>query len=88
MDMTIDVIEYDNRRGLEFAWDNSFSIAVVQRSHGVEIVANRAGLISLARVLLTMAQDSIDLPRPFDIELDESNALEDDSLPLRLIRTD
>ncbi|MFC3964132.1 Imm32 family immunity protein [Nocardia jiangsuensis] len=52
---TIDAPEYDETGGVRMEWEAGFSILV--QNHGPEILiqANRAGLISLARILLTLA---------------------------------
>ncbi|WP_418958855.1 Imm32 family immunity protein [Streptomyces tritici] len=60
MDRTIDVPEYPtDGGGLRFAWDDGFEIEVVAGSTEVIIKANAAGLTSLARHLLTLAQDGV-----------------------------
>ncbi|MFG2334632.1 hypothetical protein ACGFMM_34205 [Streptomyces sp. NPDC048604] len=60
MDRTIEVPEYlPDGRGLRFAWDDGFEIEVVAGSAEVLIRANPAGLTSLARHLLTLAQDGV-----------------------------
>ncbi|MFC8829433.1 hypothetical protein ACFT9I_29270 [Streptomyces sp. NPDC057137] len=59
MDRVIDVPEYRVGEGLHFAWDDDFEIELTVRSAEVVIKANRAGLTSLARHLLTLAQQGV-----------------------------
>jgi hypothetical protein len=60
MEMVLRVPEYDASRGLSFEWDEGFEIGVeVLSSSEILVTANRAGLISLARHLLTLSQDGI-----------------------------
>ena len=79
MDMTIKVPIYENK-GISLEWDYGFEIEAKKESSGVIIRANKAGLISLARHLLTLSQDSI--PEGYHIHLDDSNSLENDSCEL------
>ncbi|MEV6674205.1 hypothetical protein [Streptomyces sp. NPDC051162] len=59
MDRVIDVPEYRTGEGLRFAWDDDFEIQLTVSSTDVVIKANRAGLTSLARHLLTLAQEGV-----------------------------
>ena len=59
MDVLISVPEYDGRRGIHLEWDDGFEIGVAVDGSEVRLVANRAGLVSLARHLLTLAQDGV-----------------------------
>jgi hypothetical protein len=59
MDRVIDVPEYQSGEGLRFAWDDGFEIGLTVSSTDVVIKANRAGLTSLARHLLTLAQEGV-----------------------------
>lgn len=56
MDVVISVPEYDVQRGLHVEWEDGFEIEVDVDGPEVRVVANRAGLVSLARQLLTLAQ--------------------------------
>ena len=77
--MYIDVPEYDGR-GLKFVWDENFFIEFKESYSTFVLKANKAGLMSLARILLELAQDSV--PVGCHVHLDEFNALEIDSLEL------
>lgn len=59
MDRVIDVPEFRDGGGLHFIWDDNFEIELTVRSTEVVIKANRAGLTSLARHLLTLAQQGV-----------------------------
>jgi hypothetical protein len=82
MKTEINVPEYTASQGLRTEWDYGFTIAAQIQDGGVLIKANRAGLISLARHLLTLAQEQV--PTGHHIHLDDSNALEDGSCELIL----
>lgn len=81
----IDVPEYDPERGLRADWDDGFEIAIRTSNEAVVISANPAGLRSLARHLLVLAQDMT--PSGQHFHLDESNSLEDGSVELIIEKT-
>lgn len=81
----IDVPEYDRETGLPAEWDDGFEITVRTRDDAVVISANPAGLRSLARHLLVLAQDMT--PSGQHFHLDESNSLEDGSVELIIEKT-
>jgi hypothetical protein len=56
---SVEIPAYDAVTGLSFVWDDGFEISVDTTSAEVVIAANPAGLISLARHLLTLAQESV-----------------------------
>jgi len=65
-------------------WEDGFEIRSSIREDEVTISANREGLISLANILLDLAEGV-----PGDhIHLDEHNSLEDGSVDLILERVD
>ncbi|MFD8545998.1 hypothetical protein [Streptomyces sp. NPDC059649] len=59
MDLVMSVPEFRVGEGLRFAWDEDFEIELEVGSTEVVIKANRAGLTSLARHLLTLAQQGV-----------------------------
>ncbi|MYU53109.1 MULTISPECIES: Imm32 family immunity protein [Streptomyces] len=59
MDRVIDVPEYRDGEGLRFVWEDGFEIELTVSLTEVVIKANRAGLTSLARHLLTLAQQGV-----------------------------
>lgn len=72
--------DYSKEKGMQLKWENGFSIKVEKDNDSILILANKAGLISLANHLLTLAQDKIE--GGVHIHLDEFNSLEDASVDL------
>ena len=81
----IGIMEYLPEEELSLIWENDFSIKVLG---GDEIIikANCAGLTSLAKHFLTLAQDGV--PSGSHIHLDEYNSLEEKSIDLIVERDD
>ena len=77
MEMKLDIPEYDSKEGLPSHWSPGFAITVGALDNEVQIKANKAGLISLAVQLLTLAQD--DVPTGRHYHYDEHTCLEDGS---------
>jgi hypothetical protein len=77
MRIIVDVPEYEPALGLRFQWDAAFEIQVHARGDEVTIAANAAGLRSLARHLLTLAQETVAVHTHF--HLDSSNSLAETS---------
>jgi hypothetical protein len=84
MKAEIEIPEYTPSIGIRVEWDEGFEIVVHTSEDGVLISGNPSGLRSLAKLLLTLAQDSV--PVHHHIHLDDSNALEDGSATLILER--
>ena len=84
MKTEIDVPEYNPATGIYLQWDDGFEISVRSDGMGVVIIANAAGLRSLARHLLVLAQEHV--PANRHIHLDDRSALEDGSMELILQR--
>lgn len=59
VDKALQVPEYSPVAGLKFDWEDGFIINVSVDSSEVVMRANRSGLISLARHLLTLAQAEV-----------------------------
>ena len=76
----IKTLDYCAEKGLQLQWEKDFAISVNAPGNEVTIKANKSGLISLARHLLTLAQDSV--PKHSHIHLDEYNSLEEGSAEL------
>jgi hypothetical protein len=76
----IDVPEYSPDTGLRTEWDDDFEISVRVQDGQVILVANSAGLRSLARHLLVLAQDAV--PQGHHMHFDDSSSLEDGSTEL------
>jgi hypothetical protein len=77
MNMQFDVPDYDENTGLKRVWENGFEVEVSNKNDEIVIIANKAGLISLAIQLLTLAQDGI--PSGYHLHYDEVNSLEEGS---------
>ena len=76
MEIKITIPEYSGN-GISYEWEPGFEIEAKIDDGEILILANKAGLISLARHLLTLAQDEV--PINNHLHLDEFNALEDGS---------
>ncbi|MFD8323565.1 Imm32 family immunity protein [Kitasatospora purpeofusca] len=59
MEQVIKVPDIQPERGLQFEWEDGFEISLSATSAEVVLRANRAGLVSLARHLLTLAQEGV-----------------------------
>ena len=59
MEHIVQVPDYRPGSGILLSWDEDFEIAVSVSGSEVSIKANREGLVSLARHLLTLAQDQV-----------------------------
>lgn len=81
--MNINVPLYD-KEGFHFVWEDGFSIRCSINENSVWLEANREGLISLARHLLELSQETV--PEYGHIHLDEYNSLEDASTGLIIIK--
>ncbi len=83
--MDIFVPKYDGKK-FSFQWEEDFSIKCSIDNNSVIIEANKGGLVSLARHLLELAQESV--PEYEHIHLDEHNSLEDNSAELIIVKRD
>jgi hypothetical protein len=79
MELKVNIPEY-SEEGLRSEWEDGVEIAVKNDRDTMIILANKAGLISLAKQLLTLAQDNV--PSGFHFHFDDSNALENGSTEL------
>ncbi|MBE5945163.1 MAG: hypothetical protein E7258_09660 [Lachnospiraceae bacterium] len=80
MKIEVDIIKYDKNKGIQFEWERAFGISTDIGNNEIVIKANSAGLISLAKQLLTLAQDEVSVGN--HIHLDEYNSLEEGSVDL------
>jgi hypothetical protein len=74
MKKTIEIIDYEPEHGLRFIWEPGSIIECKVTKGTINLIANDAGLVSLARHLLTLAQESI--PSGIHLHLDDSNGLD------------
>jgi hypothetical protein len=56
--MELEVPDYDN--GLHMVWDPGWEVRAVIKGGRIHVVANRAGLLSLGRLLLTLVDEKVD----------------------------
>lgn len=80
MIIEINVPNYRKEEGLKFVWEDNFTIESSIDGNTIIIKANEAGLRSLARQLLTLAQP--DIPLGHHMHYDDLNSLEDGSCEL------
>lgn len=80
MQKTFFIPDYDPAQGIKVQWEDDFIIDVKDNVGIITISANKAGLISLAAQLLTLAQDGV--PSGSHIHYDQFNALEEGSSEL------
>jgi len=76
----LSIPKYDPSIGLKFEWEDNPVISTSYKKNEIIISANKDGLVSLARHLLTLAQDEV--PKGHHIHLDELAGLENGSLSL------
>ncbi|MDQ0640979.1 hypothetical protein QF042_004544 [Pedobacter sp. W3I1] len=79
MEIIVEIPEYTGE-GLRSEWEYGFEIETKINDGEFLISANKAGLISLAKQLLTLAQDSV--PSNYHLHFDEYNSLEEGSVEL------
>ena len=80
MEIKIVIPEYSIDTGLKIDWDYGFEIETNIQNNSINIIANKQGLISLAKILLSLSQESI--PSGYHLHLDEYNSLEEGSYEL------
>jgi len=86
MIIPVEISKYDQHRGIKYLWEAEFTISTEVTSEGFVIRANKAGLQSLARQILTLAQD--DAPIGSHFHYDEYNSLEEGSCELVIAKTE
>ena len=82
----MEIPAYEPEGGVPLVWDHGFVIDARESNGEVVVRANRAGLVSLARHLLVLAQDNV--PSGSHVHLDDAAALEPGSTGLVLERDD
>ena len=77
-------LQTKGERGMRILWEDGFEIRATVRDGEVTISANREGMVSLANILLDLAEE-----RPgAHVHLDEHNSLENGSCELILERVE
>ena len=77
MEVEMQIPSYSSDKGIDFFWEGNFRIAVDSDGKSVVIKANKEGLRSLAKHLLTLAQNEV--PADSHLHYDDFNSLEDGS---------
>ena len=80
MQITLEIPQYDSGSGFEIKWENGFEINTKVENEEIIISANKAGLVSLAKQLLSLAQENV--PSGYHFHFDEYNSLEEGSFEL------
>ena len=81
--ITLDIPEFKDGR-FKHSWEDNFKISVENNGEQIIIKANREGLISLAKQLLTLSEENV--PEGMHFHLDEFNSLEKGSVELVIER--
>lgn len=76
--ISMEIPEYNSDKGIEYLWENGFEITTEVRANIIKISANKEGLKSLAKHLLTLSE----MPISGHLHYDEINSLEDGSIEL------
>lgn len=76
----IKIPEFSLSEGMSYHWENDFEIESKIEDGVIKIIANKAGLISLANHFLNLAQDEI--PFGHHLHFDQYNSLEDSSVEI------
>ena len=80
MEIKLEVPEYTLESGVKYKWEPGFEIEVKCENGVVVLIANKAGLVSLANHFLNLAQEKI--PCGYHLHFDEGNSLEEGSAEL------
>ncbi|MBU4348574.1 hypothetical protein KJ671_03695 [Patescibacteria group bacterium] len=73
-EIKMQIPKYSPEEGIKFKWEDHFTILVKKLDNEILIQCNKEGLISLAKIFLTLSQNSV--PNKEHIHLDETNSLE------------
>ncbi|PWS30241.1 hypothetical protein DF947_18985 [Pedobacter paludis] len=74
IELKLNIPTYSSEKGLPYNWEDGFSIKTEIIENQIQVKANKAGLISLAKQLLLLAQD--ESPVGCHYHFDEYNSLE------------
>lgn len=80
MEVKIEIPKYSPDKGITYKWEEGFNIKTMIDNGKIYIVANKAGLVSLANHLLNLAQD--DVGSGNHLHFEEYNSLDDGSIEL------
>ncbi|NMN37196.1 hypothetical protein [Pedobacter sp. SG918] len=74
VEVKLEIPKYDDEVGLQSSWIDGFIVRTDIIENQIQIQANKAGLISLAKQLLCLAQDTTPIGSHY--HLDDYNSLE------------
>jgi hypothetical protein len=82
--VTVQIGGFDSERGLDLVWESNARIKLEVRFEWTVLIANQAGLRTVAAHLLSLAEDGV--TPGHTLHLDDSNGLEPGSIGLILQR--
>lgn len=85
MNVDVDIQQYSQEEGLSLSYEDGCKIEVSTKDGGIVVAANCAGLLTLARALLTLAQ--ADVPLGQYLDFDEWSGLEPGSRRIYFIKS-
>ena len=87
MEIKLEIEQYSPASGVRTGkvWESGFEIITEIQKNQIVISANEAGLTSLAKILLTLAQKEV--PGGCHIHLDENTCLENGSQEFIIVKT-
>lgn len=74
VEVKLEIPKYNDEVGLQSSWVDGFILKTDIIENQIQIHANKSGLISLAKLLLSLAQD--ETPIGCHYHLDDNNSLE------------
>ena len=80
MKINLEIPIYTKETGVKCEWELGFEIVIKYEKGITKLVANKEGLVSLAKILLTLAQDEVSAG--CHLHLDEYNSLDTGSSEL------
>lgn len=84
MEQLLKFPDYSPETGILLEWEDNFELKVTIENGCVLFVGNKAGLITFAKHIVSLAQDPV--PDGTHIHYDEHNSLEEGSIELILQR--
>ena len=85
VNVDVDIQQYSQEEGLSLSYEDGCKIEVSTKDGGIVVAANCAGLLTLARALLTLAQ--ADVPLGQYLDYDEWSGLEPGSRRIYFIKS-
>jgi hypothetical protein len=82
MQITLELPDIPDHGGFVYEWEDGFTIRTEIANGAIILSANKEGLISLARHLLSLSRD--EFSNDYQLHLDSYNSLEEGSVELIL----